>query len=483
LRAAQANALDPAAASDGADIRQESPSRVAGHVIQAVASKFDALAPRHYGVSMFSSRLFRRILPCLPLLATVPAQGDGPQSVPTLAGQAPPAIVRSSPALPAGAELMVNRTAGLQIIDGELWGASDHYKVRFDKDGFEFTPTLGRSAPRNYPLQFRLESIRRGETPVPLRSCQPSHSGLRVEYDRGGAVERYDLRPDAMEQSFVFAERPAGTGDLIVRGRIQTDMRVTPEHGGLRLEEPGVGGFHIGRVTGIDAKGDRAAGEVRLVGDLVELSLPHTFVEQAALPLVLDPLIGIGFGMSLLPQFDDELPRAAFDATNDAYLVVWNTAVSATDRDIFGQLISRAGSMIGTRISIDVNPTLDTEVDVANVNGRNAFVVVFTRAGDIIGKAVSAANGSVMTGSFIASGASNQHSPSIGGDSVAPVLFPSGSAVCVWESDGDLAVQARQVTVNIDLSLSVGPVNTLAQGSSLRASRPRISKGGGSPRR
>jgi hypothetical protein len=380
--------------------------------------------------------------------------------------------------------MVVNRTAGLQMLDGELWGGADGYKVRFGQGGFEFTPALGSAAPRNYPMTFHLESIGRGSERVPVGTAEPRHAGLCVEYDRGQVVERYDLGVEAMEQSFRFASRPPGSGDLVVRGRIRTDMLVAADEGGLRFEQPGIGGFRMGAVTGIDAKGVRVQGTVRHEDGIVELSLPAEFVDRAELPFVLDPLIGSGFGLNLLTGFDDREPLAAFDVTNDCYLVIWSNIFSATDTDINGQRISRAGSLLGTRVFVETSTAREFEPGVANLNGRNAFVVVYNRNGDILARSVSAAAGAVSAGVTIAGGASNQHSPSIGGDSFFSALSVTGNSVCVWESDADNAVMATRVVVLTDLSVGPsGTVHTLSSGAAGRPSRPRISKHGGSSRR
>ena len=90
---------------------------------------------------------------------------------------------------------------------------------------------------------------------------------------------------------------PPGSGDLVVRGRIVTDLAcATPDVkvDSLAFEVPGaphLGGIAIGEVTGIDAAGERAAGWMRCDGDTLDLVLPASFVDGARLPLVLDPLI------------------------------------------------------------------------------------------------------------------------------------------------------------------------------------------------
>jgi hypothetical protein len=263
------------------------------------------------------------------------------------------------PTWPAPPSIPINRTVGLQLLDGELWGGADAYKVRFDAEGIDFTPALGRAAPRNYPLRFAAIAIGRGGELAPVTKAARRHEGLTVEYARGPVTERYELRAAGVEQSFRFAEQRAGRGDLVVRGRLATDMVVRADGAGLRFEQPGIGGFTMGGVTGVDADGNRVEGSVRYDAGIVELSLPSAFVDDAALPLVLDPLIGSRFGLNLNTRIDDRGPLAAFDASNDRYLVIWSNIFSATDVDVNGQMISRAGSLVGTRVFIETSTALE----------------------------------------------------------------------------------------------------------------------------
>ncbi len=383
-----------------------------------------------------------------------------------LTGQ--PAFAQTVPRFGEAAMSSISRTAGLHLVDGQLWGAGDTYKVRFDTQGFLFTPALGGGAPRNYPLAFQLESIGRGSAVSPLAAAAPTFRDLRVEYDRGAVIERYDVGVGVLEQSFVFHTRPAGTGDLVVRGRLTTDLAVSEEGDGLRFTLPGVGGFHMGGVVGIDAQGDRARGRVRYAGGVVELSLPAAFVDHAALPLVLDPPFGNAFVISGTGGSDDEGPSVAYDASNDVFLVVWKRIFSTTDHDVYAHRVSRAAQPVGTTVFIDTSTTLETEPQVANCSARNAFVVVYNRAGDIRVRAVNAATGLPAGGTVIAGGASNQHFGCVAGD------LNNSHVVCVWQSDADLALQSCRVTVNADLTLTPSSVRNMVLSTTFK--RPRMSK-------
>lgn len=367
----------------------------------------------------------------------------------------------------------LSRTAGLHLLDGVLCGVGDGYRVRFEAEGFEFTPVLEPAAAEAHAMAFRLESIgREGQTMAPsLGGVTPQFDGLRVEYDRGVAIERYDISVDGLEQSFVFRERPRGTGDLVVRGRVRTDLQVTPAGAGLRLERPGVGSFTIGGVVGIDAAGERCDGRVRFVDGALELSLPAEFVERAALPLTLDPFIGNVVRVATTAL--DFRPRVSFDVTTDSYLVVWQSSNS-----VHAHRVSRTGALVGTRLVVE---TVGRVPEVANVNDRDAFVIVYERSGNIFGRIVSAAS-TVSTEATIASTADSELTPTVGGSQGFSATNP-GAAVCAWVSPHQGTVSIQAVALNIDPTrrpvMVVGPIQTPAIGFTSLPAAPRLSRSDG----
>lgn len=380
-------------------------------------------------------------------------------------------MVTAQAPLPAdrqAATVSINHTAGLHLVDGALWGGGNDYKVRFEADRFILTPALGRQARRNYPLELQVESIGRGRTLGLLASRPPSFTGLRVEYDRGVAVERYDLDAAGLEQSFVFATRPPGSGDLVVRARLTTDLQVERDGDGLRFALPGVGGFRMGNVVGIDARGERVLGSLRYASGVLELSLPGDFVDRAALPLTLDPPIGSFFRVTTVGGDNDRAPVVAFDATANVYLAVWTRIFSGTDLDVHGQRVGRAGNLVGGRLLIENSTAFEYEPQITDCAQRDAFVVTYTRdPGNIIGRSVNAATGAVSAPVTIAASSGSFHSGAVCG------VRNASHVVCVWQSDNDAALQARRVIVASNLTLSLGATNTLATGA---PARPRLAK-------
>ncbi len=300
------------------------------------------------------------------------------------------------------------------------------YSARFDDRGIEYLPVLGRAAARPYPVRFTLDSVRRGARELPFdAAAAPAVRGDSVRYERSATVtEVYDARRSGIEQSFVFAERPAGTGDLVVRGAITTDLPLAQaSDDGVRYELPGTGGVTFGAVTGVDANGATARGSIRVAGDgtHVEWVLPAAFVDGAAYPLVLDPLIGSAFAVGDALGIDLR-PAVAFDQSGSRYLVAWTVVTSATTSELRGQLVSSAGVAIGSLLLLSGGqaPHPDYAPAVANVNASNRFLVVWrTRdngISDLYCVAVSAATGAVSPNVLIDGQSSNDYVFDVGGD-------------------------------------------------------------------
>lgn len=112
----------------------------------------------------------------------------------------------------------------------------------------------------------------------------------------------------------MFERLPAGSGDLIVRGRIRTELQAQPAadgQDGMAFVDAGLGGVNVGQVIGVDARGSRCPGTMRFCDGELEFVLPAAFVDRAVLPLTVDPLAGTAVNMSNLPLLDDRFVSAS----------------------------------------------------------------------------------------------------------------------------------------------------------------------------
>ena len=249
----------------------------------------------------------------------------------------------------------IRAAKGIEAAGDQVVGFGADYKARFDQGGVEYTPALGKLAPHNLPLRFTLQSIRRGNQlllDATARTPKPVIVGDQVVYGRGDVDEQYQVRSDGIEQLFTFARPFGGDGDLVVRGRIDTELvPTTNPDGSISWLLPGVGGVHVGLVTGIDAGGNRVQGQLRRDGNSLELSLPDAFVDAASFPLVLDPLLGTEFQVGTGNNSD---PDVAFDASNNVYLAVWQNRFSTADIDVYGQRLNGStGALVGAAFTLD----------------------------------------------------------------------------------------------------------------------------------
>lgn len=379
----------------------------------------------------------------------------------------------------------IRRTShGVQAtVDGARAGGPD-YTARFDPRGVEFTPALGPTAAKPFPVRFTLDAVRRGANDVFVRTAEvaPVVDGEQVRYEhRGDLVEVYDVRADGIEQSFVFAARPAGSGDLVVSGRITTELPlVAANDDGVRYELPELGGVTFGAVTGVDANGATARGSIRVVdgGAGVEWVLPAAFVEHCAYPLALDPLIGSAIAIGSLPGGDDVTPSIAFDDTNNRYLVVWSLQLASGTDEIRGQFVTAGGTVLGGGFLI-ANGTL-TRHAVANINGTNRFLVTYSVASGISPftstsikvMAVDASSGALSNAVTVDSSSSqlgSLSSPVVGGDSRAVNTAQTALVVYRYQPVGFSSGSVRSRIVHVPatgdpIATGAGP-NSLAGGS------------------
>lgn len=213
---------------------------------------------------------------------------------------------------------------GIGIVEGEVRAGGPDYAARFTADGVTYLALSHQHGVDAASLRFRFAAVARGGCDHLVRAANavPTVAGQEVHYEHGGVREVYAAQVDGIEQSFVIAQRPDGEGDLVVRGEITTDLPVTAASaGGLCFERDGRG-VTFGAVTGVDANGARMPGTLHLRGNSLELTLPAAFVEHAAYPLTVDPLIGSAFTVGNVAGVDDDVPAIAYDSTTSRYFVV-----------------------------------------------------------------------------------------------------------------------------------------------------------------
>ena len=161
----------------------------------------------------------------------------------------------------------------------------------------------------------------------------------------------------------------------------------------------------IGAVTGIDARGRRAAGELRLAGEPGEAELhyvlPDAFLDSAAWPVLLDPLIG---SPTTLEVNASQGACVAHSGTTNGYLVAWVEKVNsaAIQGNLVAQRVSSTGSLVGGQIALDTTGRARVaRLGWSRLNNR--YLAVWSQADlgtqtDLFGRTIDAANGAVSSG-------------------------------------------------------------------------------------
>ncbi|MEM7308266.1 MAG: hypothetical protein AAF682_16420 [Planctomycetota bacterium] len=370
---------------------------------------------------------------------------------------------------------------------GDLLGIGPDFKAVFGPGAVEFVPALGRGVAENHPLRFALEEIRLGDAVLlDARAAAPVAPWVEdktaVYAHPGGVEERYEVRREGVEQSFLIHALPAATdGDLIVRGELITDLPAAPADGGLAYTLPGIGGVRVGRVLAIDAEGREMQGTLRAGTDSLELVVPGDWARGAALPLLIDPLIGTekAFGDSAQ---DEGKPDVAYDAATNRYLIVWERSFSFVDTDVYGQIVTSAGILASSPLALSSTTDLAGSPRVASLASGPRFIVVYQQAASIAGpwriqaRTVDPSLGSLSSALSVAGGDGTSHrSPDIGGQ----IVGGPSEAVVVWVEEAPLTgIRSHRIGLKPDgTPILVGAPNDLSYLTT--ADKPAISQSGG----
>lgn len=400
---------------------------------------------------------------CSPLLAQAPAKGAAP-SAPV------------APTSPPGLREVVFDEPG----DGSLWASAPGWKAEFAPGHCTFVPYFGGSAPRDFPLDFRLQSVTVGGEALQLVDPIPSRDGTVVTFDRGAVREVYELGLAGIEQKFRFDQLP-GRGALDFTIATTSDLQPRATAAGLRFGNE-FGGVTYSRAVAIDARGERCELATAWRDGAIHFTVPAAFVAAAAMPLWIDPKITptLPVGGPGYPVSGTDL---AFDPSANEYQCVWSVAFSQTDHDIYLQRLDATFAPIGTTLTIDSTTESWRAPNIANLNLYDRFLVVADAAAagvDFVGARITQAGSSSPAGpKFQIEGPTAQGNlglgagaPDVGGD---PVLAGPTYWTVVFESypGQDADVWFRQVRSDGTL---VGNAPTAVATTPQRESRPRISK-------
>jgi hypothetical protein len=345
-------------------------------------------------------------------------------------------------------------SVGLEARADQLYGGGADYKASFDAQGFTFVPALGRAVEHEQSVHFALRSAGR-ETGAELAlalGAAPSMDGLVASYDRAALVERYELTSAGVEQSFAIHAAPAGDGDLVLRGAFTSTLPLADSSAaGLRLATHAHGGVSIGTVTGIDATGRTAAGSLALVDGELELRLPDAFVDEAAWPVVVDPLFGTVFSVATGAN-DDSNPDVANEASNNTYIVTWQREFSSTSSEIRAQRVLTSGALAGGTIFVSTGG-YNTNPSIAGNTLTNTMLIAWQTSNNVLGpynvvcRNVDTNTGTLSTSTLaLASDPGNEVDPVVGGEAIKLIALDKQEVIVVWTAEG-FGIRGAQVRI------------------------------------
>ncbi|MBK9385696.1 MAG: hypothetical protein IPN34_12875 [Planctomycetes bacterium] len=257
---------------------------------------------------------------------------------------------------------------------GAIWARGTTYKLGFEKGRATYVPLFGSRAPRGYPLELELRSLRCGEQSLSLAPpSAPQVEGARISIERSPLVETWDLEPERAEQSFVL-DAPLGTGALELRLALRTDLLLREQRDGeLVFEQPGLGVVRYGEAVAIDARGARAPLALALEGGEIALHVPAEFLARASYPLVIDPVLRT-FAVDTSAN-DTTDPDVCYDATSDTWLVVCREVVAQGDGDIKCLRVAGNGSSVLDVVYAEASTSDALHPATANHRRTQTFLV------------------------------------------------------------------------------------------------------------
>jgi hypothetical protein len=368
-------------------------------------------------------------------------------------------------------------------------------------------------------LSLETETIGRGERLLEGSVQARLEGEHRLSLERPGVEERLELRGEELWQSWSFAERPVGDGDLVVRIRVAGLAYAGTIDGGRghRFADGEGRAIVYGAATWIDAAGVATPVESIYQGEHITLRVEGAVVDRSRFPAILDPVIGAESSLEAPVAgpsgFHEESPDVALGPSS--WLVVWADHRNGRATDIYGARVALDGSVLDSRgIKIAVADGTQANPRVAAIGGRwlvvwsddrdgqadiyGAFVeangdagpefpiaqstaaetnpaiagegdealVAWSMGGDIFGAAVSS-SGAVSNRLAIANTAAAENFPEV-------ARAPGGNYLVVWDAAG-LTIHGARVTPGGDvldtppLALSIGPG---------RRSRPAVASSG-----
>lgn len=298
--------------------------------------------------------------------------------------------------------------------DGSVWARGRGYKAQIAPTGLQFL--AARGAAEALAVDFATVAVRIGERPLPQAAPTLTYRSGSCQLDHGSFVENFALRPEGVEQSWVFASLPQ-RGELTIDVAWASTLPCLPDRDGHCFRAEDGSAVRYGQATAIDAAGKRLAVRTQRVEDRLRIVVPQGFVAAAQLPLVVDPLVGPAVAVAASSSVQIDQPDLAFDESTDRWLLVWNQQFSGSDWDVHARRLDRNLSANGAAFGLELTSAIWRRPRVANLRAAAQFLVVAqngTSSGTIVGRRVPA-TGAALAPQVLDADV-NCSRPDVGGD-------------------------------------------------------------------
>jgi hypothetical protein len=237
----------------------------------------------------------------------------------------------------------------------------------FELNASEYSATISQNGALTYRPQLKdhressltlaLESVSRGDSFIARsadEAVSPRRNGRDLEFQRlaGSVREIYSPRGEGVEQQFVMNALPVGSGDVRLTFTVASDgltaaAQRAGRNGGISFLAPdGSTAVRYGQVVVRDAAGRGISIEPRL-DDASHLSfaLPERWLRTAALPVVIDPLVGNNIGISSDSTVSNTVAPPAITSGATSSLITWVDYSAGADFPVLGASILSASGL------------------------------------------------------------------------------------------------------------------------------------------
>jgi fibronectin type 3 domain-containing protein len=264
--------------------------------------------------------------------------------------------------------------------NGALAYKGREYIMTADRSGLHSELRAGSPYENRPRISLHLDEVRVGKSQLPLKMDIPPAKDAEksLSFDHGAVIERVTCDHKEFEQDFVISELPADRGAITVSERISTGL-ATPAEGtsgaALVFGDQAGGAFQISKAVAVDAQGRTLPLDLRYSAGRIEMTVPESWVRDAVLPVVIDPLVGSAFSIVTNLQGSDGMAALAYGSGPNEWLAAWWDQPSSATH-VYAQRISATGVLQGSATQVNTTGGVSGAA-VAYSPATNSYLVVY----------------------------------------------------------------------------------------------------------